>query len=148
MTDHSSTAAADQAGTAAAEPGVTVSITDVIAELAGPYQPRDLVTANDTVVRVARFEGEFPWHTHDEDELFLCWDGSFRIELDGRPPVALRAGELFVVARGTRHRPVAEQPAHALMVERSETSQYGNEGHEGHEGHDGNGGGQPGNVAR
>ena len=103
-----------------------VSISEVIGALPGPWQPRDLVTANDAVVRVARFEGEFPWHVHEEDELFLCWDGSFRIEIEGREPITLSAGELFVVPKGTRHRPVAEQPAHALMLERPETKQYGN----------------------
>jgi quercetin dioxygenase-like cupin family protein len=103
-----------------------VSIPAVIKELPGPYQPRDLAFANDAVVRVARLEGEFPWHEHDEDELFLCWDGSFRIELEGAEPVELAAGELFVVPRGVRHRPVADQPAHALLLERPETKQYGN----------------------
>ena len=103
-----------------------VSISEVIGALPGPWQPRDLVTANDAVVRVARFEGEFPWHVHEEDELFLCWDGSFRIELEDREPITLSAGELFVVPKGTRHRPVAERPAHALMLERPETKQYGN----------------------
>jgi quercetin dioxygenase-like cupin family protein len=103
-----------------------VSISEVIGSLTGPWQPRDLVTANDAVVRVARFDGEFPWHVHEEDELFLCWDGSFRIELEDREPITLSAGELFVVPKGTRHRPVAAQPAHALMLERPETKQYGN----------------------
>jgi mannose-6-phosphate isomerase-like protein (cupin superfamily) len=40
--------------------------------------------------------------------------------------VVLRAGDIFVVPKGTRHRPVAEQPAHGLMIERPETLQYGN----------------------
>ncbi|WP_344948803.1 cupin domain-containing protein [Actinomadura miaoliensis] len=106
-----------------------MSIEKVIASLPGPFQQRDLVTANDTVVRIARFEGEFPWHEHEEDELFLCWDGSFRIELDGRTSVPLSAGELFVVPAGTRHRPVAEQLAHVLMIERPETEQYGTRQH-------------------
>ena len=103
-----------------------ISVEEAIRSLPGPWQPRDLVVANDAVVRVARFEGAFPWHHHDEDELFLCWDGAFRIELEGRKPVELRRGELFVVPRGVEHRPVAERPAHGLVIERPETKQYGN----------------------
>ncbi|MFE7796573.1 cupin domain-containing protein [Nocardia sp. NPDC057440] len=103
-----------------------VSITAAIAGLPGPFQQRELAVVNDTVVRVAQLAGEFPWHHHDEDELFLCWDGSFRIELAGREPVTLHAGEMFVVPKGIRHRPVADGVAHTLLIERPETAQYGN----------------------
>jgi quercetin dioxygenase-like cupin family protein len=103
-----------------------VSIADVVATLPGPFQPRDLAVANGAVVRVALFDGEFPWHHHDEDELFLCWHGSIRIEQAGQPAVTLNPGELFVVPRGVEHRPVATAPAHALMFERVETKQHGN----------------------
>ena len=102
-----------------------VSIAAAAAALPGPWRPRDLVVANDSVVRIARLEGEFPWHQHAEDELFLCWEGSFRIELAGRPALSLGRGDLFVVPRGTQHRPVADATAHALLLEKPETKQYG-----------------------
>ena len=103
-----------------------ISLDDVIEHLPGPYQPADVVTANDAVVRIARLHGEFPWHHHDEDELFLCWDGTFRIELAGSGPVVLRRGDVFVVPAGVEHRPVADTVAHAVLLERPETLQYGN----------------------
>ncbi len=102
-----------------------ISIGDEAQRLPGPWQPRDLVNVNDAVVRIARLDGEFPWHEHTEDELFLCWDGSFRIDLEGDATVELNAGDLFVVPRGTQHRPVADGTAHALLLERPETKQYG-----------------------
>jgi mannose-6-phosphate isomerase-like protein (cupin superfamily) len=93
-----------------------------------PWEPHDLVLANDTVIRLARIDGDFPCHAHDEDEVFLCWEGTFRIELEGGAPVEMARGSLFVVPRGTRHRPIADRgPAYVLLVERPETLQYGNE---------------------
>ncbi len=103
-----------------------ISIDAAARGLPGPFQPADLVTVNDAVVRLARLEGEFPWHHHDEDELFLCWDGSFRLELQDHDPVTLRSGDLFVVPAGLEHRPVADGVAHALMLEEPKTQQHGN----------------------
>jgi mannose-6-phosphate isomerase-like protein (cupin superfamily) len=107
--------------------GRPVSIQEAIDSLPGPWRPVDLAFANEAIVRLARLHGEFPWHTHEEDEIFLCWDGSFRIELEDAPAVELRAGSLYVVPRGVRHRPVAEHQAHALLLEKPETKQYGGE---------------------
>jgi quercetin dioxygenase-like cupin family protein len=102
-----------------------VSIPKAIAALPGPWQQRELAAVNESVVRVAQLHGEFPWHHHDEEELFLCWDGSFRLDLADRESVHLTAGDLFVVPAGVRHRPVADEPAHILLFEHPETAQYG-----------------------
>ncbi|MEC3955076.1 cupin domain-containing protein [Nocardia sp. CDC153] len=102
------------------------SIPATLATLPGPFQQRELARVNDSVIRVAQIHGEFPWHHHDEDELFLCWDGTFRLELENHAPVTLTPGELFTVPRGVRHRPVADEPAHVVLIERPETTQYGN----------------------
>jgi mannose-6-phosphate isomerase-like protein (cupin superfamily) len=103
-----------------------ILIEEAARRLERPFEPMDLVTVNDAVVRIAAIHGEFPWHHHDEDELFLCWEGGFRIELGDREPVELTARQLFVVPRGIERRPVAGRRAVALLLERPETLQYGN----------------------
>jgi quercetin dioxygenase-like cupin family protein len=106
----------------------STSIPEVVDDLSEPWHRVDLATVNDAVLRVVRCEGEFPWHTHDEDEMFLCWRGAFRIEQDPGDPVELSEGDLYVVPRGMRHRPVADRgPAYAVLLERPETKQYGEE---------------------
>jgi mannose-6-phosphate isomerase-like protein (cupin superfamily) len=105
-----------------------VSIVKQAAALTEPWQPQDLVTANDAVLRLARLDGEFPWHHHAEDEVFLCWSGTFRIEMAATTPVEMTVGDVVVVPAGTQHRPVANAgPAYALLLERPETRQYGND---------------------
>ena len=106
--------------------GGTISIPAAAKGRVRPFEPRDLVIVNDAVVRIAAIEGEFPWHHHDEDELFLCWEGGFRIEVQDGEPVELVTGDLYVVPRGIEHRPVAERRAVVLLLERPETLQYGN----------------------
>jgi len=113
----------------ATETAQEVSLDTIADGLADPWKPVDVAHINGSVARLVRLEGEFPWHHHGEDEAFLCWRGTFRIELDGRTPAHLAAGQLFVVPSGLRHRPVAAAgPAVALLIEPAETKQYGEEG--------------------
>jgi len=102
-----------------------VSIPEMAAATLEAWRPVDLVRANDTVVRLARLDGAFDLHSHEEDELFLCWSGTFRIEMVGAEPVQLTEGDLYVVPAGVEHRPVADEPAITLLVERPETEQRG-----------------------
>ncbi len=103
-----------------------VALNDLAKRLLEPWKPQDVVQVNEAVLRLARLDGTFPWHHHDEDELFLCWQGGFRIEMEGRESVVLKAGDLYVVPRGVGHRPIADTPAYALLLEKPETKQYGN----------------------
>ena len=91
------------------------------------WSPKIVGELNGQCVKIVKVKGEFVWHHHDEeDELFLCWDGTFRVEVIGAEPVTLTPGDVFVVPARVEHRPVAASPAHAVLLERPETLQYGN----------------------
>jgi mannose-6-phosphate isomerase-like protein (cupin superfamily) len=125
MTDRPAT---DLAPNRPATPTEPISLHALAAGLTEPWRPVDVALANDTILRLARFEGSFPRHVHHEDELFLCWSGRFRIELDGRAAVELGPGDIVVVPAGTWHSPITDSVAYGLVVERPETLQHGNEG--------------------
>lgn len=105
---------------------MTVNVNELALSLKEPWKPVVAAEANGFQLKVVRLEGEFPWHTHAaEDELFYCLSGSFRIESEGAGSVTLSPGDAHVVPAGTRHRPVADQPAVAFVFERAKTKQYG-----------------------
>ena len=102
------------------------NVEEIAKSLDEPWKPVFVAEANGFQMKVAKLHGEFPWHTHDnEDELFYCTEGAFRIEQIGAATVRLRSGDVFVVPAGRRHRPVAEAPAIAVLFESAETKQYG-----------------------
>ena len=81
------------------------------------WSPRIIASLNDQEVKLAKFQGAFDWHAHEnEDELFLVVHGEFTMEFRDRS-VTLREGEMIVVPRGVEHRPVAEQECHVLLFE-------------------------------
>jgi mannose-6-phosphate isomerase-like protein (cupin superfamily) len=94
--------------------------------LSEPWKPLVVADVSGFQMKVAMLLGTFPWHAHDEeDELFYCLSGSFRIELEGESAQSLTAGDVVVVPAGRRHRPVADDSAVAVVFERAETKQYG-----------------------
>jgi len=85
---------------------------------------------NDQFVKVARVQGEFPWHTHQaEDELFLVLKGELTIgrAAEDGGPVKLTAGEMFVVPRGVRHNTAAADETWIVLVETVTTEHTGGE---------------------
>jgi mannose-6-phosphate isomerase-like protein (cupin superfamily) len=90
------------------------------------WSPKIVAELNDAYVKVVKFQDEFVWHHHDdEDELFLVVSGRMRMELrDG--DVVLEPGELIVVPKGVEHRPVAEVETHVVLIEPKTTLNTGN----------------------
>ncbi len=96
----------------------TVNLEDEIEEIDGPWSPIEVARANDQVLRMALFLGEYHWHRHTgEDELFYVYRGRIVIQMRGHPDVTLSAGQLAVVPRGVEHRPVSPGPSYVMMFE-------------------------------
>ena len=92
------------------------------------WQPKVVAALNDYQFKIVRIEGDFVWHDHPEtDEAFIVLDGELRIDFRDRS-VVLRPGEMFVVPKGTEHKPFAEKEVKMLLVEPRGTLNTGHEG--------------------
>jgi len=104
-----------------------VSPAQVAATLTEFWSPRVVAELDESYVKVAKVHGSLTWHSHDEeDELFFILKGVLKIEMEDRT-VVLREGETFVVPKGVRHNPIAEQECHIMLIERKSTLHTGNE---------------------
>ena len=103
-----------------------VNLVEKFGQFDEPWSPKIVGELNDVYVKVVKFEGEFVWHHHDdEDELFWVVSGRMRMELrDG--DVTLEPGELIIVPRGIEHRPVADGETHVVLIEPKTTLNTGN----------------------
>jgi mannose-6-phosphate isomerase-like protein (cupin superfamily) len=103
-----------------------VSPIESAAALTELWSPRVIAELDESYVKVAKVRGHLAWHSHDdEDELFLVLEGRLRIEMDDGH-VELGAGQIFVVPKGVRHNPVAEQECLLMLIERKTTQHTGN----------------------
>jgi len=81
------------------------------------WSPRVIAEMNDYQFKLAKVEGEFVWHQHDDtDEVFVILDGELDIEFKEKT-VHLQTGEMLVVPRGVPHRPVAQSECQILLIE-------------------------------
>ena len=84
------------------------------------WAPRLAARYNGNEVRLAKLEGDFHWHQHDDtDELFLVIAGELDIEFRDRTET-LKPGEMIVVPRGTEHCPRANKGEVQVMIMDSE----------------------------
>lgn len=102
-----------------------VSPKQIAASLTELWSPRVIGEVDDTYIKVAKVRGSLAWHSHEnEDELFLILKGRLRIELEGST-VELGEGEMYIVPKGVRHNPVAEEECQLMLIERKSTLHTG-----------------------
>ena len=94
-----------------------VNLAAKLAQINTHWDPHVVADYNDNDIMVVKFQGEFPFHLHeDTDDFFLVLKGEMVMELEGTShPV--KAGEVFVVPRGVTHRPRSKTECEVLLIE-------------------------------
>jgi mannose-6-phosphate isomerase-like protein (cupin superfamily) len=104
----------------------TVNIAQKFSQFDEHWSPKILGEINDSYVKAVRFQGEFVWHHHDnEDEMFLVVQGRMRMKFRDHEEV-VSPGEFIIVPRGVEHLPVADEETQVLLFEPKSTLNTGN----------------------
>jgi mannose-6-phosphate isomerase-like protein (cupin superfamily) len=90
------------------------------------WSPKIVGELNDFHVKLVKFQGEFVWHHHDdEDEMFLVLKGRLQMRFRDKD-LWLNEGEFVIVPRGVEHMPVAPEEVHVVLFEPKSTLNTGN----------------------
>ncbi len=94
-----------------------VNVAEKLDRIHEHWRPHVVGELNGQEVKLVKFQGEFLWHTHaEEDEMFYVVSGAMRVEFRDRA-VELKPGEFLIVPHGVEHRTAADAEAHVMIFE-------------------------------
>ncbi|MEM6387279.1 MAG: cupin domain-containing protein [Pseudomonadota bacterium] len=96
----------------------TINLSEKLSRFSSHWDPQVVAGYNDNDVMVVKFEGEFPFHKHDDtDDFFFVLEGEMEMDVQVETPRRVGAGEMFIVPKGIVHRPRAVQECKVLLIE-------------------------------
>lgn len=94
-----------------------ISIEDKFGLFEEQWTPKIIAQLNGQDVKLAKIQGEFIWHSHDEqDELFQVVKGQLTMEFRDHS-VLVGPGEIIVVPKGVEHKPVTTEEVWIMLFE-------------------------------
>ena len=104
----------------------SINLPHKLATFSDHFAPRTVATFNGLDIMVVKIKGAFQWHSHsDSDDFFLVLQGRMRVETE-HGQAEMGPGEIFIVPRGVRHRPVADDECHVMLIEPTGMPNTGN----------------------
>ncbi|MBV42375.1 MAG: mannose-6-phosphate isomerase [Crocinitomicaceae bacterium] len=103
----------------------TIDLNEKFEAISDRWNPRILASLNGQDVKLAKIEGDFVWHAHqEEDEMFFVVRG--RLELHFRDKIeVLLPGQIIVVPKGVEHKPLATEETWIMLFEPQSTDHTG-----------------------
>lgn len=103
-----------------------INIAEKLSQFSDYFNPRIAGELNGQQVKLVKFQGEFVWHHHEnEDELFYVVKGSFDMHMRDKI-ITVNAGEFLIMPRGVEHKPVAAEEVEIMLFEPATTINTGN----------------------
>ena len=95
----------------------SVNLAASFARFSDTWTPKIVGQVNDMHIKLAKLDGEFVWHKHDDaDEMFLVTHGRLTIRMRNGD-VHLAPGEFTIIPKGVEHLPIASGECHVVLIE-------------------------------
>ena len=93
------------------------SLNKISKGLKKPWTPKNIETIDNSILRIAKFDGEYHWHKHDnEDELFIVLKGNIKIKTKNGN-IILKQNDGVKIPNGVQRCPISLEPSIVLMIE-------------------------------
>lgn len=103
-----------------------VNIHEKLASITDHWSPKVVGEMNGQQVRLVKLLGDtFDFHHHPDEEMFFVVKGEIVLEFEDHK-VNLKAGDFYIIPRGTVHRPVAKEEAEIMLFVKAENVNTGN----------------------
>ena len=109
-----------------------INVNEKFSKFIKQWHPHEIAVVDDMQVLLAKLQGEFVWHKHEEeDELFLVQKGTLEMHFRDRVEI-VRQGEIIVVPKGVEHCPKSQgdEEVCVLLFEKIATKHTGDVDHE------------------
>jgi mannose-6-phosphate isomerase-like protein (cupin superfamily) len=102
-----------------------INLREKLSMFSDHWAPKVITELNDYQIKLVKIQGDFIWHNHEEtDELFFVIKGKMNIEFDNET-IELKEGEMYVVPKGIKHKPYAENECEVMLIEPREVVNTG-----------------------
>ena len=96
------------------------TLDELAAVLTEPYRHLELGQVNDHAVYLVRFKGDYMFHRHTRDEMYLVLEGEIKIQFLSQPTLTLKKNECAVVRAYTTHSSSSAEEALVLLFKPKE----------------------------
>ncbi|MBI1767849.1 MAG: cupin domain-containing protein [Bacteroidetes bacterium] len=104
----------------------TINLSEKFSKFSEYWHPYIIGELNENYVKLAKVQGEFVWHKHEEeDELFVVQQGTLIMDFRDKT-IEVKAGEILTVPKGIEHRPRTNgEEVFLMLIEPKETKHTG-----------------------
>ncbi|KAJ4159195.1 uncharacterized protein LMH87_008103 [Akanthomyces muscarius] len=104
---------------------MSISIPKSFSAITDTWAPHLVASVNGQHIKIAKIDGSFVFHSHPEsEEVFYVLSGRLTMKFEDRDDIVMDTGDMYVVPKGVRHCPVADN-AQIMLVEAADTINTG-----------------------